>query len=237
MGAGREMTSSTSITSLLFAMCLVAPFFHLSSAAQQVTTTAPLQTVGSGFSESMGVQSSFGGRGWFWNNNNLASAPFGPPLVNQGASGGFRFGGNGLSGNVGFQFAQGSDRSIVSSAPSITTMNGQPGSFFSGEVRPFVMGVTPVVGSYPTGNSELAVAAAASQRAMLSAIVQGNAERQNEKLRSYLLRAERAEAAGDVKKARANYKLAASIASDPVKSAIHRLLQERFSAAAIRAGK
>jgi hypothetical protein len=197
--------------------------------AQQVTTTTPFQSLRSSYSENIGTQWSLGGNRWFWNNNNQVAPPFGPSLANSGTRGGFLFAGNGVSGNLGFNFAQGSDRSIVSSAPSVTTMDGQPGSFFSGEVRPFVLGVTPIVGAYPTAPTELATAAAASQQTMLSNIAKGNAARQSDKLRSYLVRAERSEASGDIKKARANYKLAAAIADEPLKSMILSHVQERFS--------
>jgi hypothetical protein len=211
----------------LFVLTLIVSVSPLAGpvVAQQVTTTVPFQSLGSNYSESIGTQWSLGGRNWSWTNNQSVAPPFGPSLANSGMRGGFQFGGNGVSGNLGFHFAQGSDRSIVSSTPSVTTMNGQPGSFFSGEVRPFVMGVTPIVGAYPTAPTELATLSAASQQAMLSNIAKGNADRQDNKLRSYLLRAERSEASGDLKKARANYKLAASIAGEPLRSMIHLRVQ------------
>jgi hypothetical protein len=127
---------------------------------------------------------------------------------------------NRVSGSLGFNFAQGSSRSLSGTSQSMTNMNGNPGSFFSGSVRPFVLGVTPVVGNYPTGNHEIADIAAASQKERLSSIAQGNLERRYEKLRSYLIRAELAETEGDAKKARANYALALRIADDPLRSKI-----------------
>ena len=54
-------------------------------------------------------------------------------------------------GNPGFHFgltmASGSNRSLVSSGTSTTSLNGYPSSIFSGSMRPFVTGYTPVVGN------------------------------------------------------------------------------------------
>lgn len=209
---------------LFFALSVVAlatlSSFRGYASAQMIGVTTPAQSLGSGFSESFGTSGSVRGPNWFMNNNLQVVPPFGPSIANTGTRGGFAFGGNGVSGNLGFHFAQGSDRSIVSSAPSVTLMDGQPGGIFSGQTRPFVMGVTPVVGAYQSMTGELSAMAAADQHAKLSAIAMANAERQHDKLRAYLVRAERAEAEGDWKMARANYKLAAPLAPEPMKSMI-----------------
>ena len=41
---------------------------------------------------------------------------------------------------------QGGNRSMVMQAPSLTVMNGGTGMMFSGSIRPFVIGVVPIVG-------------------------------------------------------------------------------------------
>jgi hypothetical protein len=201
------------------------------ASAQMIGVTTPGQSLGSGFSESFGTSGSVRGPNWFMNNNLQVVPPFGPSIANTGTRGGFGFGGNGVSGNLGFHFAQGSDRSIVSSAPSVTLMDGQPGGIVSGQTRPFVMGVSPVVGAYQSMTGELAAVAAADRHAKLSAIAMGNAERQNDRLRALLVRAERAESEGDWKMARANYKLAVPMAPEPMKSMIRAKLRSGAASA------
>ncbi|QEG39752.1 hypothetical protein [Roseimaritima ulvae] len=91
------------------------------AAQQQVTVTAPLQRLNSGFSEQTGFRWSASGPNWSFRSGNLATVPFG----------------------------QSSDRSMVGVAPSLTVTPGMPGHFFSGQVSPFVTGVRPVVGQSP----------------------------------------------------------------------------------------
>jgi len=219
----------------LFAMSFVAlatlSVFQANASAQMIGVTTPAQSLGGGFSQSFGTSGSVRGPHWFMNNNLQVVPPFGPSIANTGTRGGFAFGGNGVSGNLGFHFAQGSDRSIVSSAPSVTLMDGQPGSIVSGQTRAFVMGVSPVVGAYQSMAGELSAMAAADQHAKLSAIAMANAERQNDRLRALLVRAERAESEGDWKMARANYKLAAPLAPEPMKSMILEKLRSRPASA------
>ena len=59
----------------------------------------------------------------------------------------FNFGGS----PVRLNFARGSSRTISSTTPSLTVQNGFGGSIFSGQWRPFVTGVTPVVGGFVPG--------------------------------------------------------------------------------------
>ncbi|MGV3486549.1 MAG: hypothetical protein ACO1RT_19180 [Planctomycetaceae bacterium] len=176
-----------SVKMIGLAVCVTACSAAASAKGQQVTTTTPSQSLGSGFFE----------------------------------------------GN----FVQGSSRTISSATPSLTTMNGYPGSFFSGQVRPFVTGITPVVGSYPMPDQSLGVLAAADQRAKLSAIAEANAKRQNDRLQGYLLRAERAEAEGNLKMARANYRWAAELADPTLRTLIQTVLRERFSGRATKTAK
>lgn len=74
--------------------------------------------------------------------------PFGGYSPAAGAQFGFRrIGPNGGGFGLGFQFAQGSQRTNVTTAPSLTVMNGGSGYLFSGAQRPFVTGVVPVLGN------------------------------------------------------------------------------------------
>jgi hypothetical protein len=219
--------------SVFFLACAAA----ISCPAQQVSTNTSNSSIGDGFAESMSLNWSLAGPNWFANFNNQVAPSFGPNLSNSGASGGFQFVGDGFSGNLNFNFAQGSSRSNIGSAQSVTTMNGVPGSFFSGQVRPFVTGVAPVVGGSPANSSPLGGMAAADQQSKLSAIADGNAKSRNQKLQNYLTRAERAESEGNFKMARANYRLALGLADEPLRSMIQTTLREKFSGSAVKSEK
>lgn len=218
----------------LFAVSCV---WSTAAQAQLITSGVPFQSIGSGYAENNSINWNVGGPNWFANFNNQVTPPFGPSLTNTGTSGGFAFGGNGFSGSLGFNFAQGSSRSIVSATPSMTTTSGYPGNFFSGGVRPFVTGITPVVGSDANAQHSIGQLAAADQQAKLSAIAEGNANRQSDKLRSYLRRAERAETEGEMKMARANYRLALPLADSQMQATIQSILRERFSGKVSRQAK
>jgi len=219
-----ELMTGLRICVLVFIGCT-----GLKASAQLINSTVTSSSIGSSYSENHSINWSLGGPNWFAGVNNQVASPFGPSTANGGLSGGFGFGGNRASGGLGFNFAQGSNRTMSGTSQSLTTMDGQSGSFFSGTVRPFVIGLTPVVGGYPTGPAGLGEMAAADQKQRLSAIAQGNLDRRYDKMRSYLMRAERAEADGDLKKARANYSLAFRMADEPLRSMIQSKLSERPS--------
>ena len=82
----------------------------------------------------------------------MAPPPFGNFDPNSGLRSGVAFGGNGVNGTLGFTFGQGSSRTITSTTPSVTLMDGVPGGITSQTIRPFVTGITPVVGDYPTSS-------------------------------------------------------------------------------------
>lgn len=174
-------------------------------AQQQVTVTAPMQRLNSGFREQTGFRWSASGPNWSFQSGNPASVPFGP-----GAG----------------TFGQSSDRSIVGVAPSLTVTPGMPGHFFSGQVSPFVTGVRPVVGDSP-----VEVAAQSQRQQQLSAIFAANAKLHDEKLRQSLRRAERAEEEGDWKTARANYRRAITWAAPPLRLLIQQRMQAMMAEA------
>lgn len=109
-----------------------------SVSAQMVTTQMPLQHQGASFYEYSHV-------GWSVHNPHYfmtfgAAAP--PPFGGYQSNGGF------ATGNAHFNFGLGQGASYTSTSvtPMLTTTDGYPGYLFIGSQRPFVTGVTPVVG-------------------------------------------------------------------------------------------
>ena len=200
------------------------------ASGQLINTTVPFNNLNSSFNESSGVNWSLRGPNWFANFGGRGPLlpPFGNADPNGGLRGGAGFSNGGVSGSLGFQFAQGSRQSITSSAPSLTTMDGMPGSFSSGVIRPFVTGFTPIVGNYEGAVAPLNQAnqAAAQWRSrQLSSLRQSQAVLANRKLDQFLQRASRAETDGNKRMARANYRSAIAIAPEPLKSQLRARLK------------
>ncbi len=208
-----------SITLLVFGLSLPR-----SADAQMVHTSTPVTSISSSYYEGTSFGWSLRGPNWFANFG--GGGPLLPPFGGVGGgglTGGFGFGGGGVSGNLNFNFAQGSSQSISSTSPSLTTMNGYPGSFSSGVVRPFVVGLTPVVGDYPIVDPSSTQAEIGHHQ--LSSLRQSQAVLQNKKLDQYLRRADRAESDGNKRMARANYRLAIGIAPEPLRTHLRLRLQ------------
>ena len=207
------------ITSLTFGIAV----FNRQADAQMVHTSVPFPSTGSSYHESNSIGWSIRGPNWFANFG--GGGPLLPPFggtANGGLSGGVGFGGGGLSGSLGFNFSQGSSQSISSTTPSLTTMNGFPGSMSSGVVRPFVTGFTPIVSGYPVIDPSRTTAEIGQHQ--LSSLRQSQAVLQNKKLDQYLRRAERAESDGNKRMARANYRGAIAIAPEPLRTHLKRRL-------------
>jgi hypothetical protein len=206
--------------------------------AQMIHTATPFQSLGSGYSETGSVGWSLRGRNWFANFGGQGPLlpPFGGADPGAGLSGGFGFGGGGVSGSLGFNFGQSSSRSIVSTTPSVTTMNGVPGSITSGVVRPFVIGFTPVVGDYAAAMAPHESATQAGQQLgqqQMASLRRSQAVLQNRKLDQYLRRIERAESEDNKRMARANYRSAIAIAPEPLRTHLQlrlRALMQRMAA-------
>ena len=123
------------------------------ASAQQVTVTTPMQSVSDRFYESTNVGWSFGVRsgpkvkvfGRF-GSPAAAAPPFGGFDPNAGLRSGFAVRNKDFGARFGFNFAQGSQRSFTTTAPTITLTNGVPGFLFNGRQVPFVTGVVPVLG-------------------------------------------------------------------------------------------
>lgn len=81
--------------------------------------------------------------------NSAASTipPFGGYDPNAALRTGVAVIGGDASFSLGLVAGKGNTRSLVSTTPSVTMFNGQSASIFSGETRPFVTGITPVVGN------------------------------------------------------------------------------------------
>ena len=112
-----------------------------------VTTTTPLQANSESFFESSGIGWSVRRPGFFatFNNGVPIPPPFGGFNPNAGIQSGFQIRNGPWTGNFNFNFAQGSSRFSSTTAPVLTSLQGQPASFFSGTQRPFVLGLTPIV--------------------------------------------------------------------------------------------
>lgn len=137
---------------IMLGMCIVLLSKSDSIAQTQVTVAAPATTVTSDFSEQYRV-----GFGLNHPNFNLrfGRGPGFPPLgggfapANDGFFIGIPLFGGRLNGALSISAAQSASRSITTTVPMITTLDGAPGFFFSGTVQPFITGLMPVVGNGP----------------------------------------------------------------------------------------
>jgi hypothetical protein len=116
-------------------------------AQTMVTTSTPLQANSESFFESSGIGWSVRRPGFFatFNNGGPIPPPFGGFNPNAGIQSGFQIHNGPWTGNLNFNFAQGSSRFSSTTAPVLTSLQGQPATFFSGTRRPFVLGLTPIV--------------------------------------------------------------------------------------------
>ena len=120
---------------------------------------------------------------------------------------------------------------MVTTAPSVTTMNGVPGSITSQTIRPFVTGITPVVGDYPTLESipgyapNLSRSVQSAQQADLQRRMFATNQAKQKKTLEYFNRGQRAEAEGDLKTARANYRRAFASAEGLLRIEVYKRLK------------
>ena len=137
----KQLLFAASACSLIFATGLSV------SAQPMVVTTTPLQSNGDRFFESSNMNWSLRGPNFFatFGGPNIGVPRFGGYNPNAGISSGWAFNLGKFSGNFNFNFSQGYERFSTTTAPSLTTMNGQTGQFFSGVRRPFVYSLVPVV--------------------------------------------------------------------------------------------
>jgi hypothetical protein len=143
-------------THLLTALAAVVACTTLAtdSFAQYSAIATPFHNVGASYYERMGV--GFGGNignNVFFNNGGMNNAlpPFGGGNGGGGANFGFGVRGGGVNLNFGFAADSGYDAGMTSITPSVTVPNGGTGAIFSGQQRPFVTGLIPVVGNFSPG--------------------------------------------------------------------------------------
>ncbi len=166
------------ISTVVCVVVLVSHSVEARPVAQNINGATPLTSVHDNYFESFGSNFGFsipGGRPngsrvvglgaqgqllpnlvFFQNGTGGAIPLFGGYTPNSGAR--FGFGNVGPNGgySLGFNLAQGSTRTSTMVAPSLTVQNGFGGSMFSGQYRPFVTGVVPVVGGGAPGFSNVA---------------------------------------------------------------------------------
>lgn len=137
---------------LLAGICVLA--VHSRACAQYSAIATPLQNIGSGYYERMGV--GFGGNignNVFFNNGGAGNAlpPFGGGNAGGGANFGFGIRGGGANLNFGFAADSGYNAGMSSVSPSVTVPNGGTGAFYDVQQRPFVTGLVPMVGHFAPG--------------------------------------------------------------------------------------
>lgn len=203
--------------------------------AQPLTTGVPFQSINNSFYEQFGVNWSIQGPNFFANFGGPPPfPPFGSPDPNSGLRTGFGFQRGGVSGSLGLNLAQGSSRSIVSTTPSITTMNGAPGSISSQTLSPFVTGITPVIGGNSYGqpvednaSRQMLRSHQESQAAYLQSRLHANAMVKQRRANEAFERAQRAEKQGNLRMARANYRQALAADQGVLRQQILLRMRER----------
>ena len=216
---------------IVFIAALAAmPFVGRTVRAQMIQSTVPAGQVRSGFFEQSAFSWSLRGDQFFAQSGAPARVPFGNPDANAGLRGGVATTGGGVSGSLGFSFAQGSSRSISSSSASVTTLDGHPGAIASQTIRPFVTGVTPIVGGY--GNPVRDNAASQMQQAYQQRYSQqwqqrvlAAAKAKQVKAKEAFDRGVRAEQEVNLRQARANYRRALGLDQGPLRQQILLRLQ------------
>jgi len=121
------------------------------AAAQQITTSSPMQQLGSGSFYQSGVQWGLRGPGFTFQFGGTPATPqFGNPNTGAGLQTGIGFGAGGWSGYFNPILAQGGSTTLSSVTPSVTSINGQGGAISDTSITPFVIGVVPVVAGIPS---------------------------------------------------------------------------------------
>ncbi|MCM2371793.1 hypothetical protein [Aporhodopirellula aestuarii] len=223
-------------TTLLFATLVSLTSANIAS-GQLIQQTVPNQNIGSSFFENNGVQWNVNGPGFFANfGGGAVTPPFGNFTPNSGLQTGVGISGGGFSGGIGLNLSQGSSRSNVSTSASLTTMDGMPGYISSQTVRPFVTGVTPVVGGQafassmpplPPSPTEAFREYQQSQMADLQRRNIAHHESVQKKAQTAFERGQRAEESGNLRMARANYQNALRTAQGQLRVAIQMRMQAR----------
>jgi hypothetical protein len=112
-----------------------------------VTVQTPFRAVNDNFFERIGIGWTVRGPGFALNMGSFPRAvpQFGGFQPGAGIQGGVGFTGRGISGNAFFNFAQGSQRTMVSQMPVVTLMNGQSALVADTSLSPFVISLVPAI--------------------------------------------------------------------------------------------
>jgi hypothetical protein len=119
-----------------------------------ISVSSPVQRLGDSFFERIGTDFGWGIRGRrggaFFNQGSFESAlpPFGGHNPAADAYFGYGMRSNNADLSFGLAAGQGSSRSIISQAPSVTMSNGGVAGVADGMLQPFVTGIIPVVGAF-----------------------------------------------------------------------------------------
>lgn len=155
--------------SITATVVLLATLVTQTATAQFINVETPLNRTSDSYFERIGIDFGFSLRGGqgpgtrivgllpngqvnptgdiVFRQGSLGAVPqFGGFDPNTAARSGIGIFGSGGSVSLGFIAGKGNTRSNVTTAPSITIPNGGSGTIFSGELRPFVTGIVPVLG-------------------------------------------------------------------------------------------
>lgn len=200
--------------------------------AQPVQSAVPANEIHSGFNEHSAFTWSLQGDRFFAHSGAAPAVPFGNADANAGLRGGVFGGRGGVSGSLGFSYAQGSSRSISSSSASVTALDGYPGVIASQTVRPFVTGITPIIAGNGYGNPVRENVASQMQRSYgqinarrLQRQATAAAEAKQVKAQQAFERGVLAEQEGNLRQARANYRRALGFDQGPLRQQLVLRLQ------------
>lgn len=145
--AGTECDMKRALLTSAVCCALISPIRPALAQQPIVFTTTPLQANGDRFFESTNMSWSLRSPHFFatFGGPNIGIPKFGGYNPNAGISSGWAFNSGKFSGNFRFNFSQGYERFSTTTAPSLTTLDGHTGQFFSGVRRPFVYPLVPVV--------------------------------------------------------------------------------------------
>jgi hypothetical protein len=212
---------------------LPAVFFLGGSAAgQMLNTTVPAGQLRSGSFEDFAFTWSLRGDRFFAQSGGPPRVPFGNAVAGSGLRGGGLAAGGGIRGSLGFSLAQGSSQTVTSSAATVTALPGAPAAISSQTIRPFVTGVTPIVGGFRYGDpirdnagSQMWRAYSDYQSRQLQQRAMAAAEAKQANAQESFDRGLRAERDGDLRRARANYRRALGWDQGPLRQRILQRLQ------------
>lgn len=134
--------------------CVVACWLGYGAAAAatahaqpMVTIQTPFRAVNDNFFERIGIGWTVRGPGFALQMGSFPRAvpQFGGFQPGAGIQGGVGFTGRGVSGNAFFNFAQGSQRTMVSQTPVVTLTNGQSALVADTSLAPFVISLVPAI--------------------------------------------------------------------------------------------